>query len=227
MSMVLAAAIGIPAGAVPDSSDWKLTKSEGGIQAYLRDYPGGDMKEFRGSMIVRGVRLSSMVAAFDDTPSYTRWMHNCIESRLLKKMNERERITYTITSAPWPAEDRDTVVYSLISQDPKTLAVTIAITGRPEYIPKRKRIVRLPMMKALWTFMPLDSGDVMITYQTVNRAGGGVPQFLLNLSAIDMPFYTMEKFKKVIAEPKYTAAVYGFIEEPVTTVMSAEAKAEG
>jgi hypothetical protein len=227
ISTVLAAAIVMPAGAVPDSEDWKLQKSERGIQAYLRDYPGADMKEFKGTMIVRGVRISSMVAAFDDTPSYTKWMHNCTESSLLTKMNERERITYTITHAPWPAVDRDVVVHSLISQDPKTLAVTIAITGRPDYIPRRKHLIRLPMMKALWTFMPLESGDVMITYQTVNRAGGGVPQFLLNLSAIDMPFFTMDKFRNVIADPKYAAAVYNFIEEPVTTVMSAEAKAEG
>ena len=227
MVLALAAAVALPAGAVPDRNDWKLKKSEGGIQAYLRDYPGADMKEFRGIMVVRGVRLSSMVATFDDTPSYTRWMHNCTESRLLKRMNERERITYTITHAPWPAVDRDTVVYSLISQDPKTLAVTIDITGRPDYIPKREHLVRLPMMKALWTFMPLESGDVMITYQTVNKAGGGVPQFLLNLSAVEMPFFTMDKFRKVIAEQKYAAAAYDFIEEPITTVMSAEAKAEG
>ncbi|HOD16295.1 MAG TPA: START domain-containing protein [Spirochaetota bacterium] len=226
-AMVLAAALCVSAVAVVDPADWKLGRDQGGIQAFLRNYPGADMKEFKGVMRVRGVRLSSLVATFDDTPSYTRWMHNCTESRLVKVINERERITYTVTSAPWPATDRDTVVYSLISQDPKTLAVTIAITNRPDFIPKQKGRVRLPMMKALWTFMPLDSGEVMITYQTVNRAGGGVPQFLLNLSAIDLPFYTMDKFRKVASEAKYSNAVYDFIEEPVTTVMGAEAKAEG
>lgn len=227
IAVALAAFICVSAGAVVDRSAWKLEKSQEGIQAFLRNYPGADMKEFKGVMRVRGVRLSSLVATFDDTPSYTRWMHNCTESRLVKVINERERITYTVTSAPWPATDRDTVVYSLISQDPRTLAVTIAITNRPDYIPKKKGRVRLPMMKALWTFMPLDSGEVMITYQTVNRAGGGVPQFFLNLSAIDLPFFTMDKFRKVAAESKYADAAYEFIEEPVTTVMSAEAKAEG
>lgn len=226
-ALAIAAALCVPAGAVMDQSDWKLERTQAGIQAFLRDYPGADMKEFKGIMRVRGVRLSSLAAAFDDTPSYTRWMHNCTESRLLKVINEHERITYVVTHAPWPAIDRDTVVYSLILQDPKTLAVTIDISNRPDFLPRQKRRVRLPMMKALWTFMPLDSGEVMITYQTVNRAGGGVPQFLLNLSAIELPFYTMDKFRAVAAEPKYANAVYDFIEEPVTTVMGAEAKAEG
>ena len=75
--------------------------------------------------------------------------------------------------------------------------------------------------------MPLESGEVMITYQTVNDSGGDLPQWLLNLSVLDLPLSTMDKFRRVAAEPKYAAAVYDVIEEPVTTVMSAEAKAEG
>ncbi len=230
ISAVMAAIIVVGAGAEikPDARDgWKFGKEEKGIRAYIRDFPGTKMKEFKGITYVRGVRLSSMVAAFDDTPSYTRWMHNCIESRLLKKMNVHERITYTVTHAPWPATNRDIIVYSLMTQDPKTLAVTIAISARPDFIPKKKHRVRIPMIHSTWTFMPLESGEVMITYQTANDSGGDLPQWLLNLSVLDLPLSTMDKFRRVAAEPKYAAAVYDVIEEPVTTVMSAEAKAEG
>jgi hypothetical protein len=225
--MVLAAAFGVPAVAVPDLSGWEFGKEESGIRAYVRNFPGTGLKEFKGIMYVRGVRLSSMVATFDDTPSYTRWMHNCIESKLLKKMNVHERITYTVTHAPWPATNRDVVVYSLMTQDPKTLTVTIDITGRPDYFPKQKHCVRIPMIRSTWTFMPLESGEVMITYQTANDSGGDLPLWLLNLSVLDLPLSTMDKFRTVSAGAKYAAAVYDVIEEPVTTVMSAEAKAEG
>ncbi|TFH38918.1 MAG: hypothetical protein E4G96_09770 [Chrysiogenales bacterium] len=194
--------------------DWKLEKSEEGIQAYLRNAEGTSFKEFRGVMQVRGVRLSSMIATFDDTASYTKWMHNCTESRLLKYINLRERITYTVTHAPWPASDRDTVVHSIITQDPDNMSVTITITAMPDFIPRVRGRVRTPFMKATWTFTPYKSGVVMIVYQTVTDPGGPLPQFLLNLSVLDLPFYTMSKFKKVIREERYAKVENNLISEP-------------
>lgn len=193
---------------------WKLKKRQDGIEAYLRDVPKLNLKEFRGVMYVRGVRLSSMVATFDDTSSYTKWMHNCTESRLLKYMNVQERITYTVTHAPWPASDRDTIVYSLMTQNPADKSVTIAITGKPDYIPRQGRRVRIPMMKATWTFKPLKSGDVMVVYQTVTDPGGPLPLALLNLSVVDLPFLTMQKFRSVVKEQRYASANYSVIKEP-------------
>jgi hypothetical protein len=198
-----------------EADSWVLKKKNNGIEAYLRDVPGTELKEFKGVMYVSGVRLSSMVATFDDTASYTRWMHNCTESRLLKYMNVQERITYTVTHAPWPAVDRDTVVYSLMSQNPDDLSVTIDITGRPEYLPKQPHRLRIPMMKAMWTFKPLKSGTVMIVYQTVTDPGGPLPLWLLNLSVIDLPYFTMYKFREVIKEERYSTAMYHVVEEPL------------
>ncbi len=200
--------------AAASDDGWKLKKRQNGIDAYLRDIPG-DLKEFKGIMYVRGVRLSSMVATFDDTASYTRWMHNCTESKLLKFMNVQERITYTVTHAPWPARDRDTIVYSLMTQNPEDLSVTIAITGKPDYIPLKDGRVRIPLMKATWTFKPLKSGDVMVVYQTVTHPGGPLPLKLLNLSMVDLPFLTMQKFRSVVKEVRYAAAMYTVIEEPM------------
>jgi hypothetical protein len=197
------------------SDGWELKKKQDGIDVYLRDVPGAGLKEFKGIMYVTGVRLSSMVATFDDTASYTRWMHNCTESKLLKYMNVQERITYTVTHAPWPATDRDTVVYSLMSQNPDDLSVTIEITSKPDYIPKLPHRLRIPMMKAIWTFKPLKSGTVMIVYQTVTDPGGPLPLWLLNLSMIDLPYYTMYKFRNVIKEVKYAAAMYPVVAEPI------------
>ena len=115
------------ASAVQDR--WKFLKNQDEIEIYQRNFPGSNLKEFKGIMYVKGVRLSSMVATFDDTRSYTRWMHNCTETKLLKYLNVHERLTYTVTHVPWPASDRDTVVYSLMSQKPddKTIAFAMKI----------------------------------------------------------------------------------------------------
>lgn len=195
-------------------NSWKLQKNKDGIRAYLRDVPDLKLKEFMGVMLVKGVRLSSMVATFDDTASYTKWMHNCTESKLVKYINIQERITYTVTHAPWPASDRDVIVYSLMSQNPADKSVTIAITGKPDYLPSQPRRLRIPMMKASWKFKPMESGDVMIIYQTVTDPGGPLPRELLNLSVVDLPYLTMQKFRNVVKEDRYAAAAYPVIVEP-------------
>ncbi len=193
---------------------WTFERNKDGIEVYLRYLPGSNYKEFKGVMYVSGARLSSMVAAFDDTPSYPKWMHNCIEAKLLKQYNARERYTYTVTHAPFPATDRDLVVYSLLSQNPKDLTVTIDITGKSDYISPIKNRVRIPRMNAKWTFKPIEPGVIMVVYQTANDPGGWLPIGLINLSMIDLPFYTMLKFKGIVKETKYASARVPVIREP-------------
>lgn len=204
----------VRASSFADPGVWKPEKKQDGIEVFIREDPVRRLKEFRGVMYVRGVRLSSMVATFDDTASYTSWMHNCTESKLLKAMNVHERITYTVTHAPFPVRDRETIVYSYMSQNPDDLTVTIAIDSRADFLPKNGKLVRIPYMKALWTFKPLKSGDVMISYQTMTDPGGGLPFRFLNLSIVDLPFYTMAKFRNAIKNGKYAEAVYEVVQEP-------------
>ena len=45
--------------------------------------------------------------------------------------------------------------------------------------------------------------------------GGPLPLALLNLSVVDLPLLTMVKFRNVVKEDRYAAAMYTVIEEPV------------
>jgi len=38
---------------------------------------------------------------------------------------------------------------------------------------------------------------------------------LLNLSIVDLPFLTMQKFRNVVKEDRYASAMYTVIEEPM------------
>ena len=155
---------------------WELQKNEGGIEVYTRVTPDSDFKEFQGIMYVTGVRLSGLLAVFDDTSSYPNWMYNCIEAKLLKKIDAFKRYTYFAIKVTWPASDRDNVVYAEISQDAKTLAVTISLTGMPDYLPPQGGRVRIPAMKTTWLFQPMESGAVKIVYQSKSNPGGNIPR---------------------------------------------------
>lgn len=214
--IAIAAAIALqalPAGAAGENG-WKLKKKSAGIEVYARDVAGSKLQEFRAVMYVRDTRLSSLIAVFDDTESYPLWMFNCYEAKVLKKKGLQERITYTATDAPWPVWDRDLVAQSFITQDQKSLAVTIRVAGIADYIPPREKRIRVPKMSGLWTFMPAEPGVIMVVYQQHNEPGGTVPPGLVNMAVVDLPFNTLLKLREIVKGEKYAKAVYPQIREP-------------
>jgi hypothetical protein len=212
--IAIALMFGAVAFGIQPQNDWELEKKERGIEVFTRMTPGSDFKEFQGVMYVTGARLSSLVAAFDDTSSYPNWMHNCIEAKLLKKINTFQRYTYFAIKAAWPASDRDNVVYSELNQDAKTLAVTISMTGIPGYLPPHGSRARIPVMKTSWLFQPMESGAVKIVYRSKSDPGGSIPAGIANLAAVDLPFYTLLNLSKIIKEERYARARYQEIKEP-------------
>ena len=195
-------------------ADWKLKKSDGGIEVYVRDVAGSRFKEFKGIMRLKQTRLASLVAVFDDPSTYTTWMHEVIEARLLKTVNLYERYTYTVTRAPWPVANRDLISYSIIAQDPKTLTVTLRTSGKADYIPPVPDRVRVPKMNGLWTFTPLNGGDVLVTYQMHSEPGGYITPELANMAVVDLPYITLLKLRNFLKQPKYAAIAYPQIREP-------------
>jgi hypothetical protein len=195
-------------------AEWTLKKKTAGIEVYVREVPGSKLREFKGTMVLQNTRLTSLVAAFDDPSTYTSWMYEVIDAKLLKRINLFERVTYTVTRAPWPVWNRDLVSHSLISQDPKTCTVTIRLTGKADYIPPVPKTIRVPKMNGLWTFQPLDTGEVMVTYQMHSEPGGDLPPELANMAVVDLPYNTLLKLRDFIKQEKYANMVYPQIREP-------------
>jgi hypothetical protein len=200
--------------AVYAGNDWKLKKDKNGIKIYLRKVPGSPLKEFMGVVYFKNTRLSSLVAVLDDTSSYPRWMHKCIEARLLKQVSLYNRLSYTVTDAPWPVSDRDLVAYSEITQDAKTGAVIIRISARPDYLPANKKRVRVPRMKGSWTFVPAGQGTIKVVYRMHSDPGGSLPAGLANMAVVDLPFRTLTELRKIVKEGKYANARYELVKEP-------------
>ncbi len=212
--IALLVAAGSAAVDASDQSGWKLKKKSNGIEVYVRDVAGSKLQEFRGTMYLPKTRLSSLMAAFDDTSSYTAWMYECIDAKLLKQINFYERIHHIVTHAPWPVWNRDLVSYSLCRQDPGTLAITIALTGRPDYIPPMPKTIRIPKMTGTWTFTPAGAGDVMVVYQMHNEPGGSIPPGIANMASVDLPYNTLMRLRELIKQEKYAGAVFAQIREP-------------
>ena len=191
-------------------SPWESVKNANGIEVSVRPVSGSAIKEFKAVTEVKG-SISSVLALFEDAGSYTKWIYRCTEAKVLYHKNDYERITYNVTSSPWPVEDRDIPVKSIISQNKKTAVVTIALTGLPAYIPAKPKKVRMTKLNGYWLIEPLGNGRLRITYRLHSEPGGSVPDSLVNSALVDIPYNTLNNLRKMVNQSPYKDTKYDMV----------------
>ncbi len=191
------------------NTTWELNKEEAGVQVYVRDTPGSALKSFKGVLVIPA-RMSSIVTVLEDTGVYPRLFHNCKSGRLLKRVNEQESYKYIVTDMPWPAKDRDTVVHSFLKQDSKTKNVEITLNAAPQYYDLKPGLVRISKMKGRWLLMP-DKKGTKVVYEMSVDPGGNLPKWLVNTLAVDIPFYTLNNLKALVAQARYKNAKHPIV----------------
>jgi hypothetical protein len=184
----------------PDN-DWKLEKDKDGIKIYTRYLGGSDYKEVKTQLIVKST-LAGVVKVLNDVPSFTQWAYNCKVSKLLKSIGSAEYYAYCLYSVPWPADDRDEITHSVMTQDPLTKVITIKRNGEKGFIPECSGIVRIKSVNATITVKPLNNGDEQITFQVLMDPGGIVPAFIVNMFIANAPYVSFMNFKKILSLPE-------------------------
>jgi len=197
---------------VLSSSDWKTLKDSSGIQLSVRPVQNSQVKEYMAVAVFES-SLSSPVALLEDTPNYTIWNYRCIEAKLLFKKNDYERITYMATESPWPVENRDIAVRSLLSQDRNTGIVTIQLTGLPGYVPARDGRVRMASLTGCWIFEPMGNGKIRAAYRLHNEPGGSVPESLVNGTVKDIVYNTVWNMRGMVQKTPYKNISLDYIKE--------------
>jgi hypothetical protein len=119
---------------------------------------------------------------------------------------------------PWPLDYRDSIVRTTLSQDAKTLAVTIRGSAIPDYIPVARGFVRMPVVESFWRFTPLTQGVVAVEFQGYGDPGGNlssaVPTWITRLTLYEAPYETLLGLQKAIDRPDYQSQTFEFVREP-------------
>lgn len=189
---------------------WTLSKQENGITIYVRDMQGSNLKVFKGMMTIP-TRLTTLVATLDDTKIYPQLFHNCKSAKLLKRNGTHEAFNYFITSMPWPVENRDSVVHSVLKQDKDTKKITIRVGSKSEMVATQSNMIRINKMSGYWTFEPAKNGNVKVTYELGVDPGGELPTWLVNALVVDIPFNTLSNLRELVKMPVYKTAKRSYI----------------
>jgi len=194
------------------AAEWELatTDDDLGIKVYTRAVAGSPLKEFKGVIKVKST-LNGLVSLVSDTENRPNWMFNMLTSKVLKKINEKESYIYSVNKTGPFIDDRDSIVHSVLEQDPETKIVTIRLEGKPEYIPVSDDAVRVASINGLWEFSPNSDGTVDVVHQIHADPSGSIPQSLINSFIVKSPLETLAGLQEQVQ--KYQDKKLDFIVE--------------
>lgn len=191
---------------------WTLSKNKNGIKIYTRITDKSPIKEVMGVLELK-TSLSSLVTLVKDARNQHNWVYLNKVAYFLDEPSNFEWYYYNESDAPWPITNRDIVTHAKLTQDSFTYAIRINTNGVPDYIEKKKGIVRIPRLESSWEFIPVREGVILVKFQLFIDPGGSLPAWAINLAVDNGPFNTMYGMSKEIKLEKYKNAKLLFIKE--------------
>jgi hypothetical protein len=183
---------------------WQFVKQTEGIVIDRRVVAGSPLKEFRGRGVV-DAPIAAILAVFSDVPRATEWMDSCNGSRLVADVNDREKLVYNRTHAPWPVADRDAVLHNVVSFDAAKREVRldfVSVSDAP--VPPVAGVVRMPFLRGHWILTPDGDGKgTRVEYQVHANPGGRLPDWLVNYVSRDLPFRTIAGLRAQVKRRGY------------------------
>lgn len=174
-------------------AQWNLEKNEEGIKVFTRTVDGSNYKEFKAEMVLE-YSAENIIKLIKDADNFDKWIHNCKNSKLLKRVSNEEQFNYTESELPFPFENRDMVFKARFSQMKNIHRVKLE--GVRDFIPEKRKITRMDKAKGGWELIELENNKTKVIYQLWVEPGGSLPAWLANLKVVEIPFETLKKMRK-------------------------------
>jgi hypothetical protein len=188
---------------------WHRVGVEDGVTLEMRDVPGSDLPEFRGTAVLPAA-LYAVAGVVDDLDRFCEWNARCIKNREYVHVSESERIFYMRSGAPWPLDDRDALLHGVV-----TGLGTNEITVRFEAIrdarwPPLPDAVRMPAVHGSWKMTRVTDTSTRVEYQVLADPGGHIPAWAARMTAKQVPRDTLARLRRHL--PKVQGRYQAYIE---------------
>ena len=181
--------------AFAQQSDWQLKKDKDGIKVYTRESEGSDLDEFKGTGFINA-SVDQLVQTLKAVDQMCEWS-NCETAELIL-MEDSKQVNYTVTSVPFPMQDRDS--YTQLEYQKIENGMKVNITALPTYKPAQEGKTRIPQLKGFWLFEKITENQTKITYQLQADPGGSIPAWMANAGSVDTPFDTIKGLRTYLTD---------------------------
>lgn len=178
---------------------WILKKDQEGIHVYTRKVSGSAFLEYKANIIV-DVPISKVILLFEDDVKVSLWFYQGDRADFIGQPDDLRRVYYFIAKLPWPISARDAVFERTKMKDPVSGGIRYTLISLPDWVPRKKGVVRVIHLNASWYFIPLRNGRTEIYFQQYSIPEGFIPPFIANQLIIDVPFYSLRNFRTLIEE---------------------------
>jgi hypothetical protein len=198
---------------IAQGENWRKVKDSDGIQSYVMKLPDLDVNKVKVETIIKS-SLASLVSLIIDTPRNVDWVFLNTYAITSHHTDHFNWVYYGQNNAPWPVCDRDVVTRVHLWQNPTTKEVVCESVADPSLEPEHEGFVRIPMLRAVWRFIPLGDKKVKVVFELVIDLGGNMPAWLTNLAVTKGPSSSIKKFIALVGEEPYLSAHLDYIKEP-------------
>jgi hypothetical protein len=174
-------------------SNWKLTKDKDGIRVYQKEIQNSNFKSIKVESILPG-NFDKLISIINNVGNYKDWVYNNKTAYLLKRISPYEFYYYTEAYLPWPLDNRDAAMHTVITVDSLNRFIKISSTAVPNYTPPKSGKVRIKKSSINWFVTKGTANTIRVVYTFETDPGGNVPSWLANSFADKGPY---ESFKKL------------------------------
>ncbi len=182
---------------IDSSGVWVLVSKTATLAVYRRASAKSAIDEIRITAVFK-TTMENFLRVLGDVPGYQKWVYKCGEARQLSASAVGEQIYYVRSIFPWPLQDRDLIVHSVVKKDAATGVVTSTSRALPDHRPVVDGVVRMRQFSSTWKITPEANGTVAVDYRVTCDPGGILPDWAVNLGITSGPRKTMEGLAKLV-----------------------------
>ncbi len=197
--LVVTASINNPL--VAEEEKWHLIYEADGINIHRRVMEESRFLEFKAEGNLRG-EISEYVSVILDVDKHPNWAPRCLETRNIKKVNDRELIIYAVFAGVWPIADRDYTARVSIASEQNIPAVRIDIerVDLPDTLPVATDRVHIPYLKSCWIFEQISQDLTRVELHAHADPGGWIPAWLVNWGYRKIPYQFLKNLESQVAK---------------------------
>ncbi len=188
----------LAAASARSEDGWQPLVTQDGVSVQERTAPGRAIPELQGTVEIEA-SIFEVLAVIADVSRQIEWMHDCVESRRLRKDGADASVIYNRTDAPWPVSDRDVVLRSqtTLLEPSRHVAVRFENITDPG-VPPVDDVVRIPRLIGEYDLVSVAQARTRVSYSLDLDPGGSIPAWAAARTARETPLKTLLGLRKQV-----------------------------
>lgn len=183
---------------------WLLVKDDKAhnIKAYAKQEDEKKFRTFRVEAIMDSP-LEAVARVQFDVDNIKKWFWSTSESKLLKKVSDREFYYYQVYRTPL-VPDRDVIIHAVI--EPYTAKkgfMGLRINAVPDYLPAKSGLVRMSAHDIAFKFTPLANDKTKLEFEGYIDPSGVSPAWAINYYQRKSPYISVIGMQRMLLKSEY------------------------